>query len=88
MRNEKKVLRKERRMQENRPIVHIRNVHTGSDVSSSFNTVRRTSSMGDKSSSVSSRLVLGAASISRVVVVVVAAMGRRVSDSGEVWFEW
>lgn len=46
----KKVLRKERRTQETSPNDHIRNVHTGRLGSSSFETVRRTSSIGETSS--------------------------------------
>ena len=53
-RNEKNWLRNERRAQEISPRNHIRNVHTGRDVSSSLGTVNRTSSIGETSSSFTS----------------------------------
>lgn len=58
------MLRNERRAQEARPSVHIRKVHTGRVGSSSFETVKRTSSTGE--TSFSSCFVAG--SISRVLV--------------------
>lgn len=45
------MLRKERRTHERRPRAHIRKVHTGRVGSSSFETVKRTSSTGETSSS-------------------------------------
>ncbi|PON59619.1 hypothetical protein PanWU01x14_158310, partial [Parasponia andersonii] len=50
----KKVLRKERRTQEARTRAHIRKVHTGRVGSSWLDTVSRTSSIGETSSSVHS----------------------------------
>ena len=66
-------MRKERRAQERRPSVHIRNVHTGSEVSSVVGTVSRTCLIGDCSSSSmvdsSRKLLLGGASVSKVAIL-------------------
>jgi hypothetical protein len=51
LRYAKNWLTKERSAQEMKPIVHIRNVHTGSVESSVVGTVSRTCSTGDTSSS-------------------------------------
>lgn len=69
------MLRNERRAQEARPSVHIRKVHTGRVGSSSFETVKQTSSTGE--TSFSSCFVAG--SISRVVDI--AAMALREGES-------
>lgn len=57
VRYEKNWLRKERREHEIRPKNHILNVQTGSVGSSVFVTVKRTSSIGDVSSSENSSAV-------------------------------
>lgn len=50
VRNAKKVFKDESRMQDERPKDNTRKVHTGRHGSSPVDTIRRTSSIGDKSS--------------------------------------
>ena len=63
------MLRKERRQHEKSPRNHIRNVQTGSVVSSSLETVRRTSSIEEMSSSSTAEMASTLYSISKDDVI-------------------
>lgn len=78
------MLRKERIIQESNPRNHIRKVQTGIEGSSSLETVRRTCSIGEMSSSVIGlRVVSGSDSISKEAME--AGVGKR-SEGGILLF--
>lgn len=77
------MLRNERSTHEINPKDHIRNVQTGRVGSSSLETVSRTSSIGETSSSSSSGLLLVAESISMAAAIV--AWSRRKREREREW---